>query len=175
MKKVSVIIILAFCFILMYHMADAEQLKIGFMDLQRILNESTPGKKARENLETFIKTEQVKIDEQSKLIDEMKKELEIKSSVLSEEARNNKQEEIQKMLRDFKRTAQDAQDEVKRKEAELTKVLLIEIKNVLSNFAKDEGYFAVFQKAEGLVLYCDDKADITDLLLKKFNESKPSP
>jgi outer membrane protein len=152
--------------------AYADNIKVGVVDLMKALNESDAGKKAKTELEATIKAKQTVIDEKGKEIEKMKGDLEKQSSVLSAEARKSKEDELEKMIREYQRTVSDSQNEVKKRESELTNGILKEIRAIVEKMGKDEGYTMIIENAEGIILYSEKDLNLTDAVIKKYNESK---
>lgn len=146
--------------------------KIGYVDLRVALNESEAGKKAKIELESLIKTRQAAIDEKGKSIEKLKGELEKQTSVLSADARKSKDEEIERMVRDYQRLVQDAQNDVKKKETELTGGILKELRQVVDKIGQDEGYSLILENVEGIILFSRKDLDITDKAIKNFNDMR---
>jgi len=152
--------------------AETITVKIGYVDLVKSLNESESGKKAKSDLEFLIKSKQTTIDEKGKTIEKTKADLEKQASVLSPDARKAKEEEMERMLRDYQRLVTDSQNEVKKKEGELTSDILKELRAIVQKIGEDEGYTLILESAEGQILYAKKEADLTEVVIKKFNESK---
>lgn len=150
----------------------ADVLKIGYIDLRVALNESDPGKKAKVELESLIKTKQAAIDEKGKTIDKLKGEVEKQASVLSAEAKKAKEEEIERLVRDYQRLVQDSQNEVKKRENEVTGSIIKEMRDVIEKIGQEEGYSLILENAEGIILYSKKDLDITDRVIKSYNEWK---
>ena len=146
--------------------------KVAAVDLQRALDESEAGKKAKADLEYLRVSKQSVIDEKGKAIDKLKTEIEKQASVLSAEARKTKEDELEKMIRDYQRIVQDSQSELKKKETELTNMIIREIIELIENTGEEEGYTFIIEK--GTVPYSNKNIDITDLIIKKYNETKTS-
>lgn len=153
--------------------ADAE--KIGHVDLRTALNESDSGKKAMADLDSIVKTKQAALDEKAKSIEKLKGELEKQASVLSPEAKRTKEEEIERIMRDFQRFAQDSQAEVQKKQNEITTVIVKELREITEKIGREEGYSMVLENVGGLILYSKKELDITDKVVKRYNESKTKP
>lgn len=149
----------------------AETVKIGYVDIRGALNESEAGKKAKIELESLIKTKQTVIDEKGKAIEKLKADVEKQASVLSAEAKKTKEDEIERLMREYQRQAQDAQAEVKKKESELTVAILKELKEVVDKIGQEEDYSVIFENTDGVILYSKKELDITDKVIKKYNES----
>ena len=150
----------------------ADVVKFGAIDVQKILNESETGKKAKSDLESLIKSKQSMIDEKGKAIEKLKADIEKQASVLSADARKTKEDELEKSIREYQRVVQDSQSEIKKKEAELTDVILKDTRELIEKTGEEEGYTLIIEK--GMVLYSSKGIDITDTLLKRYNESKQS-
>jgi outer membrane protein len=147
--------------------------KIGSIDFQKVLNESEAGKKAKSDLESLVKSKQSVIDEKGKSVEKLKGDLEKQASVLSAEAKKSKEEELEKMLREYQRLVQDAQAEVKKKELELTDDIIKDIRQIVERIGEEEGYTLIIEKAGAVVLYSKKDIDITDAVIKKYNQGKP--
>jgi outer membrane protein len=96
--------------------------------------------------------------------------MEKQASVLSAEARKKKEDELEKLLREYQRIVQDSQAEVKKKEGELTEAIIKESREIIGKIGEEEGYTLIIEK--GMVLYSNKGIDITDSVLKKYDESK---
>lgn len=176
MRKTKIGKLLAFStllfvlFILPVSLPAADTVKFGTIDIQKVLNESESGKKAKSDLESLIKSKQSTIDEKGKAIEKLKADIEKQASVLSAEARKSKEDELEKLIREYQRLVQDSQAEIKKKEAELTDAIFKDIRELIDKIGEEEGYTLIIEK--GMILYSSKGIDITDSILKKYNESK---
>lgn len=162
-------LLFALCFLPFSSLA-ADPVKFGSMDMQKALNESEAGKKAKSDLEALIKSKESIINEKSKVGEKLRDELEKQSSVLSAEARKSKENELEKLLREYQRAVQDSQAEVKKKEGELTEKIIKELREIVEKIGEEEGYTLIIER--GLVLYSNKGIDLTDTVIKKYNELK---
>jgi outer membrane protein len=151
--------------------ALSADLKIGYVDLQRALNESESGRKAKAELEQMIKEKQKVIDAKGKEVESLKAELEKKGTVLSKDALKTKQDELDRKMREYKRLVQDSQEEVKKKENELTFELIKEIRKIVEKIGKDEKFTFIFENIEEFLLYKDKSVDITDRVIEQVNKT----
>jgi outer membrane protein len=152
--------------------AYAENVKIGVVDLMKALNASDTGKKAKSELESLVKEKQAVLDRKGKEIEKLKSDLDKQVSVLSAEAKKSREDDLQKMLREYQRLVQDSQNEVKKREGELTGDILKEIRAVIDKIGEERGYTVILEDAEGVVLFSKKEIDITPLVIKRYNESK---
>lgn len=175
MKRCLIVIVVGLFIITMAMVSQgsaAELSKVGIVDLFRVLNESEAGKRAKADLEGIIKSKQGSIDEKGKIIERLKTDMEKQTAVLSPEARKAKEEEAERSIRDYQRMVTDSQAEVKKKESELTGSILKELRELISRMGQEEGYSLILESAEGLVLYYDKTNDLSDRVIKRYNESK---
>ena len=176
--KTGVVLVLSvLCAVVFYAsflegVASAAEIKIGYVDLRVALNDSDAGKKAKTELESLIKTKQTSIDEKGKVIEKLKTDFEKQSSVLSSEARKSKEDEIERLVRDYQRLVQDSQNELKKKEGELTGGIIRELREVVEKIGQDEGYSLLLENVEGIILYSRKDLDITEKVVKTYNEQK---
>ncbi len=152
--------------------AYANDIKIGFVDLLRALNESDAGKKAKADLEFLVKSKQITIDEKGKALEKLRSELEKQSSVLSKKARNDKEDELEISIKEYQRLVSDSQNEIKKKESEFTDEIIKQLREVIQEIGKEEGYTIILEKAMGIVLYSEKEIDLTDTVIKRYNKSK---
>lgn len=168
----KLVLVLAIIFVLPLSSLAAD-VKFGSIDLQKLLNESGAGKKAKSDLEALIKSKESTIKEKGEAIEKLRGELEKQASVLSGEAKKKKEDELEKLLREYQRIIQDSQAEVKKKEGELTDKIIKEIHETIEKIGAEEGYALIIER--GMVLYSNKGIDITDRVMKEYNESKVKP
>lgn len=152
--------------------AKSDHVKIAVVDLMKALNESTAGKKAKQDLEVLIKSKQSLLDDKGREIEKLKGEVEKQSSVLSADARKSKEEELEKLIRDYQRIVSDSQNDIKKKEAEFTGEIIKDLRAVIEKIASEGGYTMVIENAEGIILFSKKELDLTESVIKKYNESK---
>lgn len=148
------------------------EIKIGYVDLGRALNESNRGKEAKAELEALVKQKQAQIDELEKKINSQRAEFEKQAPALSEQARSERQSQIEKAIQEYQKLVQDAQAEVEKKRRDLTTGILKDLKNIIEEIGKKEGYTIILESSEGLILYSKEGLDLTEKVIKLYNEGK---
>jgi outer membrane protein len=169
-KGIALLLFVLFCMPVSSMGSDA--IKIGCIDFQKVLNESDAGKKAKSDLETLVKSKQTTIDEKGKTIEKMKADLEKQASVLSADAKKGKEEELEKLLREYQRLVQDSQTEVKKKELELTDAIIKDMRQIVDKIGEEGSYTLIMEKTGGMVLYATKDIDITETVIKRYNQSR---
>jgi outer membrane protein len=148
--------------------------KLGYVDLQRALNESDAGKKAKEEFKVQVDKLQASLKKQKDDIDSMKEQLEKKSLVMKEEERNNLEEEYRRKLRDFERNYKDSQADLQRKDNELTGAIIKDLQEVIRAYGERENYLFILENTSSAVLYGAKGADLTDEIIRQYNSQTPS-
>lgn len=167
MKKLTLLVV---CVLLAATPALAQ--KIGFVDLQKALNMSTAGQKAKEEISGKFKSYQDELTSRQEELKKLKEDLEKQSILLSEDARAQKERDFQRKLKDFQRFAKDVEEELQQKDAFHTRQILEELQEIISTIGKKEGYTVILERTESSVLYGDESVDLTDQVIKELNSRK---
>jgi len=144
--------------------------KIAYVNVQKIMNESTVGKKLKKDIENSIKNYQKRFENLQKKIENLQKQLE--SPVLSEKGKEKKKEEIRKLQRQFVQLQMEAEQKLNEKKVQAEKKMVDDLRNVVKKYSDKRGIDIVF--FGGLrngILYADKSIDITTDILKLYNKS----
>jgi outer membrane protein len=159
--------------VLLVNVAVAETVKIGYVDLQRALNESEAGKIAKEEFKLQVDKLQAALKRQKDEIDSMKEQLEKKALVMKESERSNLEDEYRKKLRDFERSYKDSQADLQKKDNELTGAIIKDLQEVIREYGEREGYTLILENTSSAVLYGAKSADLTDAIMLQYNSQHP--
>jgi len=172
MQKLSLIIAgLAMVTGMGFH-AMAAEAKFGYVDLQKAIQSTSAGKKAKTELETEFNKRKKDIEAKQTDIKKMGEDLEKKKGVLSEEAMQKKQAEIQEEMMKYQELVGKNQVEIQKKERDLTGPILEKMKTILDKVAKSDGYSVIFEKNEQSVLWIKAEFNLTDKLVQEFEKAK---
>jgi outer membrane protein len=151
---------------------EAAGTRIGYVDVQRVLVRSLAGVAAREALEREKATMQKDIDARRSEVEKLREELEKKGLVLSSEARREREETLQRKVRDLRRLAEDLEKELQRKEQQATQRILHEVTGVIERLGKERGYLLIIEKRSAGVIYGDPEGDVTEEVIKLYDQEK---
>jgi len=151
-----------------FSFALGSELKIGVVDLQKALNSSEMGQKAKAELKAEYEKRAREIEAKKAEVEALRKELEKKASLLSIKAKKAKEEEYRAKLRDLKHAVDDAKAELTTKENELSAQILKELVKMIRKRGKSEGY-ALILEADGGVIYVAPSFDITSSVIKAYD------
>lgn len=148
----------------------AEKTKIGIVDLQRALNDSEAGKKAKTELEALIKEKQNLINEKRQAFEKAKDELDKKSLVLSKEAKKHKTEELAVMERNLEKLIGESNEEIQKKQRDREVGILKELEGIIEKLAVEEKFTVILP--EDVILYADEHLNLTDRVIEMYNNLK---
>jgi outer membrane protein len=148
--------------------AQADEIRIGFINTDRIFKESTTAKQAQAKLEQeFSKREKDLIDTEKTFKSAVEK-FERDAPTLSESQRLSRQKQLGEQDRDFQRKRREFQEELNARKNEEFQQVLERANRVIKQVAEAEKFDLVLQEA----VYINPKHDITDKVLKVINAAK---
>jgi len=143
-----------------------ENLKIGFVSIERILREAGPAKKALQKLEKEFAPRDAELQKLSKQAKDLQTTLEKESVTMSESDRRNKEAELGRVNRDLQRLQREFREDLNmRKNEELSQVI-DRANKVVQQIAESEKYDLIMQEA----VYRSPRIDITDKVLKALTD-----
>jgi len=161
--------------LLLAHVAWAQTTpKIGYVDLQRALNESDTGKKAKDEFKVQVDKLQASLKKQKDEIDSLKEQLDKKSMVMKEEERGNLEDDYRRKLRDFERSYKDSQADLQQKDNELTGGIIKELQEVIRDYGERENFTLILESTNSAVLYGAKGSDLTDEIIREYNSQRPA-
>lgn len=146
--------------------------KIGFINLQEIMQESIAGKKAADDFKKYFEKESQKIKTMETQLKKMKDELDKQGSVLTPASRSEKEAAYQKQMRDYQLLVNDTNEELKRRDQEMFQKLMPGISKIIRAIAEKEKYTLVIDPATMPILYYDKEGDFSKRVLDEFNKVK---
>ena len=143
--------------------------KVAVVDMQRAMNETEDGRKAKAALKKVFEERQKTLDKQQNDLKSLKDNLEKQRDVLSREVLAKKLEEYQKAFAELQTTYMEFQRELASKEGELTKDIIERMQRIMRRVGQTEGYSLVLERSESGVVYVPSNYDLTDLLIQRYN------
>jgi outer membrane protein len=143
--------------------------KIGVVDLQRALNESDAGKRAKTDFKARVDKLEGQLKGQKEELDRLKEDLERKAVVMREDERRKLTTDFEKKRLDLKSKFEEAQGELQRKDQELTGEIIEGLTQVIKQIAEGESYTLILELSSSGVLYHANSIDITEQVLATYN------
>ncbi len=146
--------------------------KIGFINLQEIMQNSSAGKKAADDFKKFYEKETQEIKSMENQLKKMKDELEKQGSVLTQSSRSEKEAAYQKKMRDYQLLVNDTNEELKKRDQEMTQKLMPGIIKIVRSIAEREKYTLVIDVATMPIPYYAKENDFSNKVIEEFNKTK---
>lgn len=167
MRTFLLSVLLVFC---LAATASAE-VKIGFVDMKGVIAKSESGSKAMEQLKTQFKDMKDNLDAQKKSLDALKDELQKQSMMLSQEAKQDKEAQYKRKVRDFQDMGQNYQRKLQQAEQNLSKPIIDKLLQVVQEYGKKNGFTAIFDKQASGLVYQQDNVDVTNAIIAELNKA----
>lgn len=148
---------------------QAADTTIVVLDMQKALADSASGQQAQQTMEKKVQELQEKFKKDEDEVLALQEEIEKKSSVWSEEKKQEKAIEFQKKRRDLRVKQDDANLELKQMQEQQLGPILKEMEKIVEKVAKEKGYKIILPKAA--VVYTDKSVEITTEVTKALNET----
>lgn len=150
----------------------ASGLKIGFVDIQKAVNECNAGKEAKKAIVKEVEKFQKQFADKQKELQTMKESLDKQAPMLNPEARAAREKDLQNKVREFQRWQEDSQNEVNQKRMEMERNISIGLQRVIQKLGADEGYTFIMELNENIVLFASKAVDLTDRVIKLHDAQK---
>ncbi|MCK5359860.1 MAG: OmpH family outer membrane protein [Gammaproteobacteria bacterium] len=164
LKNIKVVTMLALALTL-FSGATFAQMKVGFVNLGKVIEKAPQGEAAAKKIEAEFSPRSNSLRKKQKKIQGMEADLEKNALVMKASELSKKEAEIIKLKRSLKREADEFNEDINLRRNEKLKVLQKVVREAVNEVGKENKFDIIL--AEG-VLHVSDKADITDLVLKKL-------
>ena len=145
--------------------------KVGYINLQRLVNESRMGKAAKDDIQKLRKKKEAaiksRLDDITKLRDFINKE----GDKIPPSEKRKKIDTLQNMYKEYQRLVADAKEDITREDRDLVATILEKADGVLKKVAKSKKY-TIILKDPKTIGYLDPSVDITNAVLKELNKKK---
>jgi len=165
-------VIIALIALMMLAAPALAETKIAYVDLQKALNLSKAGVKAKNEIASQVKKYEAEFKTKQEDLQKLKTDLEKQAVLLSDSAKAQKERDFQQNVKELQRFQKDVKEDLQQKDSDHTKRILNELFEILQKIGKDGGYQMVIEKNEGAVIYADESVDLTDELIKAFDAAQ---
>ncbi len=147
--------------------------KLGYVDLQRALMEVSEGQQAKMKLKAEIDKKKAEFETEQKKLREDGMVLDRQASAMSEEVRIEKMKQLQGRLMQITERGQKLQVEFVEKERVELKKIFDRMDPIVAGIAQREGLAMVFEKTDSGLIYAPPSMDLTNELVRTYNEKFP--
>jgi outer membrane protein len=149
---------------------QAADVKIGIIDTQEVLKESKAAKKARTLLMDELNEKRSVFGRKQDEVRLLEEEIKIKGDGMTESQRREKNDQLNREVKNLQRLKTDLEEELNKKNVDLTQKILQEVSDVVKEFMKKEKYTLILEKKN--VVISDEAIDITEKILRLYDAKK---
>ena len=142
----------------------ADEVKIGVVNTEVILRDSTAAQAASQKLESEFSKRDKEINAAGQRLKSDFERFEKNAPTMTDQERLRKQRDLQDRDRDFQRRQRELREDFNQRRNEELQKLLRQANTVIKNIAQREKYDLILQEA----IYVNPKIDITDQVLKEL-------
>lgn len=147
----------------------ADGAKIGVVDFEKILKESSAGKLIQNEMNKKGEEFKAKLKIEKDSLDELSKAFEREALVLSPEKKAEKERDFRIRVNDFKKMQEDFAREFKGIEIQHINQMQKDVFEIANEMGKKDGYLLIIEKKTAGVIYLQAHVDITDAVITKYN------
>ena len=144
------------------------EIKIGFVNSDRVLREAAPAQAAQQKLEAEFSKRGKELEDIAQRLKNQSDKLEKDGAVMSEAERGKRQREFADADRDFQRKRREYQEDLAQRRNEEVAAVVERANRVIKQIAEQEKYDLILQDA----IYFSSKIDITEKVIRALNGSR---
>ncbi len=148
--------------------AAASDLKIGFVNTQRIFRDAPAAVKAAKKLEAEFSKRDQELQRMAKQLQGMQEKLEKDAVTMSESERRSKEREFGELSREFQRKQREFREDLNLRQNEENAAVIEKANKAIKQIAENEKYDLIVQD----VVYFSPRLDITDKVIKALTDTK---
>lgn len=145
--------------------AAAQELKIGYVNSERVLREAAPAKAAQGKLEAEFSRRERDLNEQTARLKAAADKLQKEEPTLAEAEKIRRQRELVEQDRDLQRKRREFQEDLTQRKNEELSAVVDRANKVIKQIFESEKYDLIIQEA----VFAGPKIDITDKVVKALN------
>ncbi len=147
--------------------ADPE-VRIGFVNGQRVINESPQAAIAKKKLEKEFAKRDQDLQKLAKELQGLQENLEKNGVTMSESERRTKERQLNEANREFQRRQREFREDLNLRQNEEMASIYERVNRVIKTVAESEKYDIILQEA----VFVSPRVDLTDKVIKALHESK---
>lgn len=167
MFKKSCYSILAGMLFLPAVIAAAAEIKIGYVNSERVMRDAAPAAKSLKKLEKEFEKRDQELQKMAKQLQAMQESIEKNSVTMSETEKKNKEREFGEMNRDFQRKQREFREDLNQRRNEELASVLERANKAIRQIAESEKFDLIVQEA----VYFSPRIDITDKVIKALADA----
>ncbi len=145
--------------------AFSQELKIGYVNSERVLREATPAKAAQTKLEAEFSKREKELNDVATRLKAAGDKLEKDSPTLADSERSRRQRDLVEQDRDLQRKRREFQEDLNQRRNEELAAVVERANRAIKQIFDGEKYDVILQE----VIFASGRVDITDKVIKILN------
>jgi outer membrane protein len=142
--------------------AQAQELKVGYVNIDRVLRDAAPAKAAQSKLEQEFNRREKELNEAAQKLKSASDKFEKDAPTLAESERSRRQRDLVEQDREIKRKSREFQEDLSQRKNEELASVLDRANKVVKQIFDQEKYDLILQEA----VFASPRLDITDRVIK---------
>jgi len=169
-RTISAVAVLFMLILISGNVSAAQDIKIAYIDSQRILYESAPGKEAYKQLSAVKDQKEAEVIKRRNKLKSMSDSLQAKSATMSAQAKDDLTGQYEREMKDYDRFVKDAQEDLRNMEKKLLTPWSKELDEIIKNYGVKNGIDLILDKTNPVIIYASDKIDVTNPIMEALNK-----
>ena len=146
----------------------ANEVKIFYVDIDKIIKESNVGKKINKKIQSLIIKKNKEFKKTEEDLKKKDSELVKQKNILSKDELTKKIKDLEKDIKDYRASKNNFNKEISQKKLKATGEMVIYLNKILGKYATEKSATLIIQKNN--IVIGKTELDITKPILKIFNE-----
>ena len=151
-------------------LAQAADVKIGFVSIAKILNSAPQAESASKRLEQEFAPRKKGLDEAQKSLRKLEEKIAKDGAVMSESQRRTVENDFRNQARELKRSSDEFREDFNLRRNEELGKFQKQVLDVINSVAKEDGVDLVVN--DSATLYASPQVDVTEKVLKRLTSSR---
>jgi len=166
---------LALVFALAAGIAEAQTLKIAYINSQEILDKAPGAKEAQTAFETEMQGFTTEAQQLQDELTRMQQQLSQQELTLSPEAKRNRQQQIAQRTQEAQARMAEMDQIAARRRAELVQPVMDKITATIEQMREEGSYSLILDVAAGSIIAADPALDLTQEVIRRLTAAAPAP
>ena len=168
MLKIKTFVLAALLSLGLVSAANAEELKIGFVNTQKIFRDAPEAKRVASKLEAEFSRRDQELQRMAKQLQTLQEKLEKDGVTMSEGDRRKQEREFSELSRDFQRKQREFREDLNLRQNEENSTVIDKANKAIKKIAEADKYDLILQD----VVWVNPRLDITEKVIKALSEGK---
>ena len=148
--------------------AVAAELKVGYVNTQRIFRDAPAAQRAAKKIEAEFSKRDQDLQRMAKQLQSLQESLEKNAVTMAETERRNKERDLNELSREFQRKQREFREDLNLRQNEENAAIIERANKSIKQIAESEKYDLILQD----VVWVSPKLDITDKVIKSLSDGK---